>query len=93
MNPAKRLKSPWNLSKPQNPALLPALFLLFIAFFNVAYAQLPIQWENNLGGSNWDVANDIEQTTDGGYVVAGESESSDGDVIGNQGEPDFWILK
>ncbi|MFT6501048.1 MAG: hypothetical protein ACJASQ_001158 [Crocinitomicaceae bacterium] len=50
-------------------------------------------WEKSFGGSNWDAAQSIQQTDDGGYIVAGESESIDGDVTGNHGDMDFWIMK
>lgn len=52
-----------------------------------------IQWQKSFGGSGRDVAWSIRQTTDGGYIVAGESRSNDGDVVGNHGYADFWILK
>jgi len=54
-----------------------------------------IQWESAFGGSNNDVANDVHQTRDGGYIVAGFSESADGDLNGSgaNGEDDFWVLK
>ena len=32
-------------------------------------------------------------STDFGYVVAGSSSSKNGDVIGNNGNGDFWIVK
>jgi len=50
-------------------------------------------WETNLGGSNWDIAYSIKQTTDGGYIIAGYSESTNGDVGGNNGNFDSWIVK
>jgi hypothetical protein len=50
-------------------------------------------WETNLGGSNNDTIHDIEQTTDGGYIIGAFSNSSDGDVGGNNGMRDFWIIK
>ena len=50
-------------------------------------------WETNLGGSNNDQAYSIDQTSDGGYIVAGLSFSNDGDVGGNNGESDYWIVK
>jgi len=50
-------------------------------------------WETNLGGGSTDEANSIQQTTDGGYIVAGYSRSTDGDVGGNNGGRDFWIVK
>ena len=52
-----------------------------------------IQWEGNYGGSNGDEAYSVQQTNDGGYIVAGESISDDGDVSGNNGQNDFWVLK
>ncbi|HHZ64519.1 MAG TPA: hypothetical protein EYN51_03310, partial [Flavobacteriales bacterium] len=52
-----------------------------------------ISWQKSLGGSNTDWAYSIQQTTDGGYIVAGYSESNDGDVTGNHGTSDYWIVK
>jgi hypothetical protein len=52
-----------------------------------------IQWQKCLGGSGDDRATDIQQTLDGGYIVAGQSNSNDGDVSGNHGSSDFWIVK
>ncbi|WPO91524.1 T9SS type A sorting domain-containing protein [Chryseobacterium sp. HR92] len=52
-----------------------------------------LQWQKSLGGSFYDSANSIQQTADGGYIVAGESSSADGDVTGNHGNPDYWIVK
>lgn len=52
-----------------------------------------LQWQSALGGTGADFANSIEQTSDGGYIVAGNSESNDGDVTGNHGGGDYWIVK
>ena len=52
-----------------------------------------IQWKKTLGGSRAEYAKSIQPTTDGGYIVAGYSQSNDGDVLGNHGEGDFWIVK
>ena len=52
-----------------------------------------IEWQKCLGGSDGDVANSIQQTSDGGYIVAGASWSNDGDVIGNHGYGDYWAVK
>jgi len=57
------------------------------------YGSGVLQWEKNYGGSRWDRANSIQQTTDGGYIVAGESWSSDGDIAGNIERSDIWIVK
>ncbi len=52
-----------------------------------------LDWQNSYGGSEWDVAYSIQQTNDGGYIIAGESSSNDGDVSGNHGWFDYWIVK
>ena len=52
-----------------------------------------LQWQKALGGSSGDEANSILQTTDGGYIVAGYTNSNDGDVSGNHGNGDAWIVK
>ena len=50
-------------------------------------------WEKSLGGSGPDQAKSIQQTTDGGYIVAGSSSSNDGQVTGNHGGSDYWAVK
>lgn len=52
-----------------------------------------IIWQKSLGGSEKDEANSIQQTSDGGYIVAGFSDSDDGDAPGNYGGNDYWIVK
>lgn len=52
-----------------------------------------IQWQKSLGGSEFDIANAVQQTTDGGYIVAGASASNDGNVTGGHGDEDYWIAK
>ncbi|HEA81575.1 MAG TPA: hypothetical protein ENI01_14055, partial [Maribacter sp.] len=52
-----------------------------------------IVWETSLGGSGNETIHGIQQTTDGGYIVGAFSSSSDGDVSGNNGMRDFWIVK
>ncbi|PCI93602.1 MAG: secretion protein [Flavobacteriales bacterium] len=67
-------------------------FLLIIFLSNLSIAQ-SIQWQKSLGGTNNERANRVKQTTDGGYIIAGESYSNDGDVSGNHGVQDAWIVK
>lgn len=73
-------------------------FLLFITFLQVSilmYAQAPtIQWQKTLGGSDAEEAYSIQQTIDGGYIIAGYAYSNDGNVSGNHGgNGDYWIVK
>lgn len=46
-----------------------------------------IEWQNAYGGSEDDQASCIRRTSDGGYVVAGETQSF------GEGDWDIWILK
>ena len=52
-----------------------------------------LQWQKSLGGTNTDYAYSVQQTTDGGYIVAGESFSTDVNVTGNHGGGDYWVVK
>jgi len=52
-----------------------------------------IEWQRSFGGSDFDYTTSIRQTTDGGYIIAGFSTSDDGDVSGNHGGSDYWIVK
>lgn len=52
-----------------------------------------LEWQNLYGGSDGDEPYDLIQTSDGGYMIAGISSSSNGDVSGtNHGSGDIWIL-
>lgn len=51
-----------------------------------------IEWQKIYGGSENDEAYSVQQTTDGGYIVAGYSTAADGDVMGKNVN-DYWILK
>jgi hypothetical protein len=54
-----------------------------------------IEWNMLYGGNQDDKATSILQTNDGGFIVAGISNSSaNGDIIGtNHGSNDWWVLK
>jgi gliding motility-associated-like protein len=52
-----------------------------------------IEWQKSLGGLSVETANAIQQTNDGGYIVGGYSTSNDGDVSGNHGDHDYWVVK
>lgn len=54
-----------------------------------------LQWQKTYGGSGYDEAYDVQQTSDGGYIIAGITASSDGDVTGYHGGTgaDCWVVK
>src|SRR5688572_18974575 len=52
-----------------------------------------IQWQRAVGGSEHDVPQCIYQTRDGGYIIGGATGSKDGDVVGQHGKGDMWVVK
>ncbi|UCH31242.1 MAG: hypothetical protein JSV05_07010 [Candidatus Bathyarchaeota archaeon] len=46
-----------------------------------------IQWNKTIGGSGWDFARSVIQTSDGGYAIAGYTRSY------GAGSYDFWLIK
>jgi hypothetical protein len=52
-----------------------------------------VLWEQSIGGTNFDVPRSIRPTLDGGFLIAGSSRSSDGNVDANQGQNDAWIVR
>ncbi len=54
-----------------------------------------IQWQNTFGGKDDDRLSSLQQTTDGGYILGGNSNSNvSGDKTENSnGYVDYWVLK
>ena len=45
------------------------------------------QWKQTFGGTGWDEAWSVQQTSDGGYILAGRTDSY------GAGSYDFWLVK
>ncbi|MBS1663594.1 MAG: gliding motility-associated C-terminal domain-containing protein [Bacteroidetes bacterium] len=52
-----------------------------------------ILWQQRYGGEKDDHLYDFKFTADGGYILAGSTESTTGDVSGNHGGVDAWLAK
>ncbi|MEO8150329.1 MAG: T9SS type A sorting domain-containing protein [Bacteroidia bacterium] len=52
-----------------------------------------IEWQKTYGGTLDDRAHSIAAAADGGYIFAGYTRSNDGDVTGNHGIGDEWVVK
>jgi gliding motility-associated-like protein len=63
--------------------------LWFVKFSSVG----DLLWQRCLGGSNEDWGYLQTRTSDGGYVAFGYTYSNDGDVSGNHGQRDMWVVK
>jgi hypothetical protein len=70
-----------------------SVLILSILIPNLVFTQPKIQWQKSFGGSGIDIAHSIQQTVDGGFIVAGYTDSKDGDASGMLGASDYWIIK
>lgn len=52
-----------------------------------------IEWRQYYGGTNNDRAHAVVASDDGGFVMAGFSESEDFDISNSRGSYDFWVVK
>ena len=68
------------------------LSLVLVQFATLAQAPA-IEWQKSFGGTAEEEASSIQQTTDGGYIVAGYTTSNNGNVTGNHGYSDYWVVK
>ncbi len=57
------------------------------------FASGSVQWKKCYGGSNYDDFGSVRIAADGGLIIAGGSSSNNGDVSGNHGSSDFWLVK
>ena len=57
-------------------------------------AQGAIEWDKTIGGNTYDILQSVQQTTDGGYIVGGQSLSNkSGEKTENgRGSYDYWIV-
>ena len=64
------------------------LITLFCLSYISLQAQIPdIIWTKKYGGSEVDVASEVHQTSDGGYVFVGETFSF------GSGDSDIWLVR
>jgi len=54
-----------------------------------------VQWDNTIGGNSIDALHSLQQTSDGGYMLGGYSDSNiSGDKTGSsKGGDDYWVVK
>jgi hypothetical protein len=64
-----------------------AIFVLAITSTVVAFAQPDSLWSHIYGGSGFESCNAVQQTSDGGYILAGQTDSY------GAGYDDFWAVK
>ncbi len=50
-------------------------------------------WEKTFGGGGSESIENMKITSDGDYVLFGDTDSNNGDVSGNHGGSDYWVMK
>ncbi len=50
-------------------------------------------WQKNYGGSGIDIGYSVETSSDNAYYVAGDTRSSDGDIMDFKGNTDYFVIK
>lgn len=70
-----------------------AITLCLSLALSAAIAQPAISWQNTYGGSADEEILAAEQTPDGGYILVGYTNSDDGQVTGQQGNSDLWVVR
>ena len=66
--------------------MLAPLSVSLVALFT-EYAHAQVRFARTYGGTNWDVAHSVQQTSGGGYIVAGRTDSF------GAGGPDVFLIK
>lgn len=84
---AKEL-APYRQTCVSHPAIILCI-QSFIFLFSVTNPSMAasVGWAATYGGVNYDIGRSIQQTSDGGYIVTGETDSF------GAGEDDIWVLK
>jgi hypothetical protein len=80
------------LNNPKIPEIVVVVALLLVSLAAIAQAEGSVPapeeaWSRTFGGSNNDTALSVQQTVDGGYIVAGGTKSY------GAGEEDLWLIK
>lgn len=71
----------------------PCIIIAFLARIILSPAQPVVVWEREYGGTGEERVNAMKTTPDGGLIAVGYSTSADGDVSGNYGSRDYWVVK
>ena len=87
----------FNLCSISSMKLKLLLFVGLLSFVAIANAQLPeLLFEDSFGGTKDENFDNLKKTLDGGYILGGNTYSTDGDITDHNGTAaydDVWIFK
>ena len=67
--------------------------ILITSLCYYGFAQPNIVWQKCFGGSEDDPRPKMEKTNDGGFIIAGDTWSNNGDIVNYHGWCDILIIK
>jgi hypothetical protein len=82
--------------RPTRASLLTITMIALLSIFFTARcpAQAPqLNWKHSFGGTADDQALSTAATTDGGVIVVGSTASNNGDITGQHGAGDLYVIK
>ncbi len=80
-------------NQPTNAGIVALAILLCMIAMPALAGSTGLAWQKSLGGSGEDNAFSIQPTDDGGYIVVGDTTSTDGDITVSYGMRDVWVAK
>ncbi len=86
-------KTLFNIMRKSNALIFSIVLTCIFTIDTKMTAQPDLEWEKSFGGTDHDFGYEIQQTSDGGYIISGRSDSNDGDLQGNNGGFDIWVIK
>jgi len=69
------------------------LLLLTFAVYLVSAQNVNLSWFKNYGGTLYDNGKTVRKVPNNGYIICGNTESNNFDIINNHGDQDIFLMK
>lgn len=69
------------------------LLLLTFTVYLVSAQNVSLSWFKNYGGTSYDTGKTVRKVPNNGYIICGNTESNNFDIINNHGDQDIFLMK